>query len=117
MMQFGLAKLRREIGDEFDMRVNQVGVRVFEIVTQIDAVISEKFGAAEASFVGEQRRVTALDEGLRRSVQSVDGANLERIASEMQSQDGRDQVRLEFLQNMFLSEMNSITRLIGIFIH
>ena len=101
MMQFELAELRREIGEEFDTRVNQVGVRVDEIVTRIDAVISEKFGAAESSFVGEQRRVTALVEELRRSVQFVDGAILERIASEIQSQDGRDQVRTEFLQNMF----------------
>ena len=68
---------------------------------------------AESSFLGEQRRLTAIVEEMRVALQAVDGSNVERIRAEIKAQDGRNIVRTEFLQNMFRSEMNSVTRLIG----
>jgi hypothetical protein len=113
MMQLEMSKLRREIGEEFDIRVPQVGARVDDIVNRIDTTISEKFSTDESSFLGEQRRLTALVEEMRGALQAVDGANVERIGAEIKAQDGRDTVRTEFLHNMFRSEMNLVTRLIG----
>ena len=49
---------------------------------------------------------------MRGALQAVGGSNLERIGAEIKAQDGRDTVRTEFSQNMFRSEMNSVTRLI-----
>ena len=83
MMQIEMAKLRRRIGEEFDIRIAQVGVRVDDTVSGIDVTISEKFSAAETSLVGEQRRVTALVEELHGALQAVDGSNLERIGAEI----------------------------------
>ena len=113
IMQLEMTKLRREIGEEFDIRIAQVGPRVDDIDNRIDTTISEKLSTSERSFLGEQRRVSALVEEMRGALQAVDGANVERIGAEIKAQDGRDTVRTEFLQNMFRSEMNSVTRLIG----
>ena len=113
MMQFDMSKLRRGIGEEFDIRIAQVGVRVHEVVNRIDTTISDQFSTAESSFLGEQRRVTALVEEMRGALQAVHGAKIERIGAEIKVQDGRGTVRTEFLKNMFRSEMNLVTRLIG----
>ena len=57
--------------------------------------------------------MTVLVEEMRGALQAVDGTNVERMGAEINAQDGRDTVRTEFPQNMFRSEMNSVTRLIG----
>ena len=90
MMQFEMAKLRE--GNQRRVRHPHCPgwPRVDDIVGRIEDMISEKFSAAENSFLGEQRRVTALVEELRGAVQSVDGSNLERIGAEIRAQDGRD---------------------------
>ena len=83
MMQFEMTKPRREIVEEFDIRIAQVGARVDDIVNEIDTTISDKFSTAENIFLGEQRRVTALVEEMRGALQAVDGANVERIGAEI----------------------------------
>ena len=83
MMQFEVAKLRREIGEESDIRVAQVGARVDDIVVRIDTTISEKFSTAESNLLGKQRRVTAIVEEMRGALQAVDDSNVERIVAEI----------------------------------
>ena len=40
MMQFEMAKLRREIREEFDISIVQFGARVDDIVNRIDVIVS-----------------------------------------------------------------------------
>ena len=54
-----MARFRNEIGEEFDIRIAQVGARADDIVNRIDVIISEKFrpprAVSWASSAGSRR--------------------------------------------------------------